>query len=267
MSESGFERDGSSTFGGSSYQSSEGGGDSYQPSEGGAAPMLKAQRPRARIQNIVPCCVNQLLTSTLIADVFKIRGIVVSQVSIVGIIRGAEKASNHIRYKIDDMTSKPIEARVWLGREKAKQMTPLPVGVYVKVFGILKGSVETKSLEVLKIHVLEDMNEFTVHILETVNAHMMLEKAQQAATGESASVAPSEMNDPSDNKEDRLDLIRKEVLRLILECPLQEGKSIHELQTQLSGLSVEVIKQAIDYLTFEGHIYPTVDREHFKSAD
>ena len=56
------------------------------PFQGGTAPVL-----RARIENIIPCCVNQLLTTTLVKSVFKVRGIVVSQVSIVGIIRKAEK--------------------------------------------------------------------------------------------------------------------------------------------------------------------------------
>ncbi|KAL2768479.1 replication protein A 30 kDa subunit [Daubentonia madagascariensis] len=249
--------------------SAEGGasGGSDQLSEESAAPATKTLRPRARIQDIVPCCVNQLLTSTLVDNVFKIRGIVVSQVSIVGIIRRAERAPNCILYKIDDMTSKPIEARHWLGRDKAKQTTPLPVGVYAKVFGILKCSAGAKSLEVLKIRVLEDMNEFTVHILDTVNAHMVLDKARQETAGESVPAAPSEMDDARDYEESRLNFIRKEVLRLIHECPLQEGKSIRELQTQLCGLNIKVIKEAIDYLAIEGHIYPTVDQEHFKSAD
>ena len=44
-------------------------------------------------------------------------------------------------------------------------MTLLPVGVYAKVFGILEYSVEVKSLEMLKIHVLQDMNEYSTHII------------------------------------------------------------------------------------------------------
>ncbi|XP_057573306.1 replication protein A 30 kDa subunit [Hippopotamus amphibius kiboko] len=243
-------------------------GSNDPPSQGRVALATQSiLRPRARIQDIVPCCVNQLLTSTLVDDVFKIRGIEVSQVSIVGIIRQAENAANYFLYKIDDMTTKPIEVHQWVGKGKAKQkITLLPVGVYVKVFGILKCSAEVKSLEVLKIRVLEDMNEFTTHILETVNAHMMLEKARQAASGQSLPVAPLEM-DEAQMPEYHPDFVQKEVLRLICECPQQEGKSVHELQNELRNLSIGTIKQAIDYLTTEGHIYPTVDAEHFKSAE
>lgn len=164
------------------------------------------------------------------------------------------------------MITKPIEVRQWLGRNKAKQGTSLlPVEVYVKVIGILTCFKEVKGLEVLNIRVLEDMNEFTTHILETVNAHMMLDKAHQVASGPSV---PSKINEVQKYGEYyRLDFIYKEVLRLIRECPQREGKSVHELQTQLYSLSGRAFKQALEYLTIEGYIYPTVDEEHFKSAD
>lgn len=55
------------------------------------------------------------------------------------------------------------------------------------------------------------------------------------------------------------------MLHSIHMCPHQEGKSVQELQTQLCGLSEKAIKEAIDYLATEGRIYPTVDKEHFKS--
>ncbi|KAF6390745.1 replication protein A4 [Rhinolophus ferrumequinum] len=245
-----------------------GSGSNEHPSQGGAPPAAMAPRSRARIRDIIPCCVNQLLTATLVDNVFKVRGIEVSQVSIVGLIRRVDRAPYYILYKIDDMTSKPIDARHWLGRDRAKQeLTPFPAGVYAKVFGILRGSAEVKSLEVLKVRILEDMNEFTAHILETVNAHMILAKRLQEAPGQNAPVAPSKVEEVAECGESNLDFIRKEVLRLIHECPQPEGKSVHDLQTELRSLGVGALQEALDYLMVEGHIYPTVDREHFKSAD
>lgn len=101
------------------------------------------------------------------------------------------------------------------------------MGVYAKGFGILRGSAEVRSLEVLKIRVLEHMNEFTSHILETVDAHMILDKALQEASGESAPVAPSKVDKAPEDGESHLNFNWKEVLRLIHECPHHEGKSIH----------------------------------------
>lgn len=114
------------------------------------------------------------------------------------------------------------------------------------MIGILRCFKEVKGLEVLNIRVLEDMNEFTTHILETVNAHMMLDKAHEVASGPSA---PSKINEVQKYGEYyHLDFIHKDVLRLIHECPQGESKSVHELQTQLYSLSSRAIKQSLEYL-------------------
>lgn len=54
----------------------------------------------------------------VVDKVFKIREIEISQVSFMGIIRQAERAPNYIHYKIDYMTTKPIEVLQGLGRDK-----------------------------------------------------------------------------------------------------------------------------------------------------
>ncbi|XP_037680474.1 replication protein A 30 kDa subunit-like [Choloepus didactylus] len=144
------------------------------------------------------------------------------------------------------MTSKPIEVWQWVCRDKAKHgLTLIPVGVCAKVFGILKFSSRRKSLEVLKIQVLEDMNKFTTHILEMVDAHMILDKAHHAAIRESVPVSPLGMDDARDYGEYRLSFIQKEVLRLIHKCPRPEGKSLRELQNELRSLSGPSSKQLI----------------------
>ena len=118
------------------------------------------------------------------------------------------------------MTTLPIEVCQWVVRDKAKQeVTLLPVGVYAKVFGILECSVEMKSLDMLKIRVLEDMNEYRTHILETVKVHMMLDNNCQAAPGQSGPVDPSEMGEAQKRSEHHPSFVQNEVLRLIPECP------------------------------------------------
>lgn len=55
--------------------------------------------------------------AAVVDNVFKVRGIEVSQVSIVGIIRKVEKATYYILYKIDDMTAKLIHTCHFLSRD------------------------------------------------------------------------------------------------------------------------------------------------------
>uniref|UniRef100_A0A2K6SQV2 Replication protein A C-terminal domain-containing protein n=1 Tax=Saimiri boliviensis boliviensis TaxID=39432 RepID=A0A2K6SQV2_SAIBB len=171
----GFESYGSSNYGGAGgYTQSPGGFGSPGPSQA-------EKKSRARAQHIVPCTISQLLSATLVDEVFRIGNVEISQVTIVGIIRHTEKAPTNIVYKIDDMTAPPMDVRQWVDTDNKK------------------------SLVAFKIMPLEDMNEFTAHILEVINAHMILSK----------------------------------------------GSS----------------QQAVDFLSNEGHIYSTVDDDHFKSTD
>lgn len=92
MWNSGFERYSSSTtFGGaSSYTQSPGGFGSPTPSQA-------EKKSRAQAQHIVPCTISQLLSATLVDDMFKTGNVEISQVTVVGII----KAPTNIVYKKD----------------------------------------------------------------------------------------------------------------------------------------------------------------------
>lgn len=215
-------------------------GSSDHPSEGGTGWSLRASRSGPYIEDFIPCCVQQLLTATLVGNVFKVSG--------VEVIRKVERAPYYIHYKIDDLITRPIGARSWLGRERAKQVPTLfPVGVYARVLNML---------------VVEDMKEYTVHIQETVDAHRTLTKALRGATGPSAPVSPSPVDEAPRSSKSARDFIRKAVLRVIDQGPRPEGTSVRELQSELSGLSVAAIQEAL----VQCHIHSTGDREHFPSA-
>ncbi|XP_062961628.1 replication protein A 32 kDa subunit isoform X2 [Cynocephalus volans] len=232
MWNSGYENYGSSAYGGAGgYTQPPGGFGSPTPSQ-------VEKKSRARAQHIVPCTISQLLSATLVDEVFKIGNVEISQVTIVGIIRHAEKAPTNIVYKIDDMTAAPMDVRQWVDTDDASgENTVVPPETYVKVAGHLRSFQNKKSLVAFKIMPLEDMNEFTTHILEVVNAHMMLNKSNN------------------------------QVLNLIKVCPRPEGLNFQDLKNQLQHMTVASIKQAVDFLSNEGHIYSTVDDDHFKSTD
>ena len=150
------------------------------------APTASQTKKKSRAQHIVPCTISQLLSATLVDEVFRIGNIEISQVTIVGIIRNAEKAATSIVYKIEDMTAAPMDARQWVDTDDASSKnTVVPPETYVKVAGHLRSFQNNKSLVAFKIMPLEDMNEFTTHILEVVNAHMILSQSNsQPSKGE-----------------------------------------------------------------------------------
>ncbi|KAJ6663776.1 hypothetical protein lerEdw1_009855 [Lerista edwardsae] len=222
------------------FESGYGGAGGYTQSPGGFASPSGTQgekKLRSRSQNIIPCTVSQLLSAEQVDDAFRVRDVEISQVIIVGIIRHAEKAPTNILYKVDDMTAAPMDVRQWVDTDEVgSENVVVPPGTYVKVAGHLRSFQNKKSLVAFKIMPLEDMNEFTTHMLEIINAHMILRKGNM-------------------------------VLNLIKSCASTEGISLSDLNSQLHGMSLPTVKKLVEFLSSEGHIYSTIDDEHFKSTD
>ncbi|XP_060061642.1 replication protein A 32 kDa subunit isoform X2 [Erinaceus europaeus] len=205
---------------------------------------------------------------------FKIGNVEISQVTIVGIIRHAEKAPTNIVYKIDDMTAAPMDVRQWVDTDDASgENTVVPPETYVKVAGHVRSFQNKKSVVAFKVMPLEDMNEFTTHILEVVNAHMMLNKAYSQPLAGRAPIGRSGMGEAgsfggsSFMPTNGLTVVQNQVLNLIKACPRPEGLNFQDLKSQLQHMTIASIKQAVDFLSNEGHIYSTVDDDHFKSTD
>ncbi|XP_015274126.1 PREDICTED: replication protein A 32 kDa subunit [Gekko japonicus] len=260
-------------FGGSSM----GGG--YTDSPGGFGSPSATQgekKSRSRSQNLVPCTVSQLLSADQVEEAFKVQGVEISQVVITGIIRQAEKAPTNILYKVDDMTAAPMDVRQWVDTDEAgSENIVVPPGTYVKVVGHLRSFQNKKSLVAFKIMPLEDMNVLTTHMLEVVNAHMSLRKDSLMSTSMMVprSFAPSGMGNTTSYGGSVAMPVRglspheSQVLNLIKSCIRSEGITLQELKSQLHNMNVATIKKAVEFLSSEGHIYSTIDDDHFKSTD
>uniref|UniRef100_A0A8C5UL35 Replication factor A protein 2 n=1 Tax=Malurus cyaneus samueli TaxID=2593467 RepID=A0A8C5UL35_9PASS len=240
-------------------------------SMGGAGPRAATCSPRARSrsQNIVPCTVSQLLAAEQVDETFSD-----GSVTVVGIVRHAEKAPTNILYKVDDMTAAPMDVRQWVDTDEAGgENVVVPPGTYVKVAGHLRSFQNKKSLVAFRIIPLENMNEFTTHILEIVNAHMILRKNLMSASKGPQSFSSTGMSNMGGYgggvslPMNGLTAHQSQVLNLIKNCHLSEGLSLQDLKQQLHNMSMSTIKQAVEFLSSEGHIYSTVDDEHYRSTD
>lgn len=120
---------------------------------------------------------------------------------------------------------------------------------------------------------LEDMNEFTTHILEVVNAHMMLSKSNSQPSAGRAPISNPGMGEAGNFGGNNfipangLTVAQNQVLNSIQACPRPVWLNFQDLKNQLQHMSVASIKLAVDFLSNEGHIYSTVDDDHFKSTD
>ncbi|XP_062365003.1 replication protein A 32 kDa subunit [Cinclus cinclus] len=249
----------------------------YTQSPGGFGSPAGGQpekKQRSRSQNIVPCTVSQLLAAEQVDETFRICDVEISQVTVVGIVRHAEKAPTNILYKVDDMTAAPMDVRQWVDTDEAGgENVVIPPGTYVKVAGHLRSFQNKKSLVAFKIMPVENMNEFTTHILEIVNAHMILRKniMSRVPPQSFSSTGISDMGGYGGGggslPVNGLTAHQSQVLNLIKSCHVPEGMSLQDLKHQLQSMSMSTIKQAVEFLSSEGHIYSTVDDDHYKSTD
>ncbi|KAM7383171.1 hypothetical protein PAMP_002844 [Pampus punctatissimus] len=217
-------------------------------------------------------------------EAFKVGDVEVSQVTIVGVIRSTDKSMTNIQYKVDDMTGAPMDVKQWVDTEDPSvDSAVLPPGTYVKVSGNLRSFQNHRSVVAFSVRTLEDMNEITSHMLEVVQAHMALGKPHaMLGTGGGISSSDKPMSRPgmesrggmgggyagaNDMANNGLSAHQNQVLSLIRGCPDQQGISIQDLKQRLSGMSLAVIKQAVEFLSNEGHIFSTIDEDHYKSTD
>ncbi|CAL8247739.1 unnamed protein product [Lota lota] len=264
-------------------------GSGYNQSPGGfASPSLTQggeKKGRTRTNQIVPCTVSQLMSASQADEAFRVGEVEVAQITIVGLIRSTDKSMTNIQYKVDDMTAAPMDVKQWVDTEDpSMDSTVLPPGTYVKVSGNLRSFQNHRSVVAFSIRQVEDLNEITSHMLEVVQAHMALSKSPSTMGGDPVGVGtnsnsmliarPGNMeaigggysgaNDISTNG---LSPNQNQVLRLIRSSQDTHGISLQELKQRLSGMSLVVIKQAVEFLSNEGHIFSTIDEDHFKATD
>ncbi|XP_019720882.1 replication protein A 32 kDa subunit [Hippocampus comes] len=255
----------------------------YTQSPGGfASPSLSQgeKKGRSRVSQIIPCTVSQLMSATQSDEAFKVGEVEVSQVTLIGIIRNTDKSMTNIQYKVDDMTCAPMDVKQWVDTEEPSvDGSVLPPGTYVKVSGNLRSFQNHRSVVAFSVKPLDDFDQITSHMLEVVQAHRGLGKLQTSAgfgTSEHTSSAPprgpsgaadSSYAGARDVANNGLSATQNQVLSLIRGCPDPQGIGLHDLKARLSNLSMVAIKQVVEFLSNEGHIFSTIDEDHYKSTD
>lgn len=262
---------------GSFGESVMGGGYTQSPGGFGSPSATQGEKKggRSRAQSIIPCTVAQVLSVSQTEDIFRFGEVELSQVTLVGVIRHAEKAPTNIQYKLDDMTAPPIDVRQWVDTDEGGgENIVVPPGNYVKVSCHLRSFQNKKSLVAFNVRPLEDMNELTSHMLEVVHAQMLLNKPQpmigDGGMNRSLSVpgnTGSGYSGAEDGGMNGLTPQQSQVLNLIKTCKEVQGISIQDIKIRLKGMNALAVKQAVEFLGNEGHIYSTVDEDHYRSTE
>ncbi|KAI8391003.1 uncharacterized protein BYT42DRAFT_555231 [Radiomyces spectabilis] len=252
-----------SYFNSSGSQTQTGGGFfSNDSSDGNRQP---ARKP-ASDQTIRPVTLKQLANVTETADgSFQIDGVDTTQITFVAVLRNVTELATNISYTMEDGTG-AIEVRRWVEQNEtaseAQKRRELIPDTYVRVAGRINSFNHKTSVVAFLIRPITDFNEISYHFLDAVYTHVNLTKGsrdshmQRADYSQSSAVA-------SGNQ------VHNRVLETLKEYrDNDEGAHVEEIIQKLQSVCTEgQVREAIEYLTNEGHCYQTIDENHIKSTD
>ncbi|GMF25244.1 unnamed protein product [Phytophthora lilii] len=277
----GYEAYGSEDYasGGGGFMSSQAGGSQSTPSKrSGAA------------QSILPVSVKQLQTLAPAGedDAPRLDGVELSTVRLVGLLTGLAPHSTSLRFQLDD-GSGAFDCQYFLSADDEaageRELARLTDGAYVRVVGKLRSFQGKSSLSCFSVAPLEDLNELTHHLLEVVYVHCYnskgaLNKGAADVTMTSfntpTKAAGSQWNQPASGgfgggamdygmMDASFSPEQKAILDVLGTCTSDRGLKIDQIFADLRGkMTEQQLRSALNYLTSEGHVYSTIDEDHFK---
>jgi len=261
---------------GDSYQDGGGGGGGGFMSPGfGSSQAGSSDVKKTRAQSLLPVTAAILHKAEYNAteDVFRFEGIEIHQVTFVGIIREVSEAATNISYKIDDMTGDYISVRKWLDDDERGDFkrSECRENTYVRVVGNMKALSEGKLRNVMAFNItpVKDFDEITFHFLDVVYAKLSLEKASQMS-GTNGAIETPGRNTNNDNyggfNDAGLTGQNKLVFNYISACTDEQGIDIQALRNKCRGMAEQQLRNCIEWLSNEGHIYSTIDDDHYRST-
>lgn len=216
-----------------------------------------------------------------------------STVAVIGRILEAEYFETRSRYVIQDHTGPPITVNLW----NQSQPTNVPVGTYARVFGMGRMADDgTLSMVGYHIEQVKSVNDLVEHYISQLRDNAALAKRAEnidaglavscenfpdsqlkstfvqkpisqgrASYSASASMAPAAAVPVGGVS--GLSAQQNAVLSMISKSNEDMGISLNSLNEALKSIGAKQIKTIVDFLSAEGHIYTTIDENHFKATD
>jgi len=227
-------------------------------------------------------------------ETFMVSGTELANVVIIGKVVQLVEQSTVIKIVLDDGTGK-IETKFWLDSNDAGDQAQGAVedphgpssraewreGKYIKIFGHLRVMNGDKHIVAFTIKPVTDMNELTFHLLDTVFTHLYLTRKHQGAAqvtpGQKRVMGPNAgMGAPAMGAQHDysglggMSPCQKAAFEVFHEpqaLNADAGLSFDQLKQKLGNrFTPDDLKQAVEDLQNDGHIYTTVDDNHFKGT-
>jgi len=281
----------------SSSQMNGGGGHFASPSQntmaqygGGAGSGGKGAGVKRDPQTLVPVTVKQILECQDIGGKFHIDGRAVSQVVVRANVLSFAQSETHSSIQVEDGTG---TVTVKMYSDSQAEAPQLKEGEYRSFVGKLVRVGGTPGMTAFAALPVEDSNQLTVHLLDVILAHKKATGARKVEPGAAAAAqqpgmragqpaygaaaaaggfkaeygggeVPMQMGGNLSEMS-----VRDQVLHAFATGPdagSDGGCSVQSVVSALSHLSFGQVQEAIQQLSNDGHLYSTIDEEHYKTT-
>ncbi|KAG0710668.1 Replication protein A subunit [Chionoecetes opilio] len=259
-----------------------------------ASPGPEVKKNR-RIESVLPLTINTVLE--LDENNQDYLGTQVNMMTVMGLICEVDVTSTKVTYTLDDTTG-AIKVIKWLDSETEEE--PLMENTYCRVHGTFKTYQGAKQVLALHLEPVTNLNWVTAHILEVVHAALQLQRLNTQGSGggvgrgtfagdsggagnsgmSNSMVGLGGMGNPSGDMGGGgggafagmgLTAAQKsvfEVIRTVSDDCEDSGHSREHIRAKVKGkVAPQQVDDALFFLSSEGHIYTTVDEDHFRSTD
>lgn len=229
----------------------------------------------SRPDNVVPCTIAQIHRMGEGEDHLTVASREVQYVTVVGLVMSVDQQSTKVSYTVDDRTGPPLEGHIFATEpeEQARILSQLVEGTYVRVLGSVRSVDGRRVLKTFRTFGLTNLNELTMHLAEVVHSQVALLAENKRQLAEDGLVTKTEPMDTSSfgggamSNSLGLDPKQNTVYEIIRECPSAIGISLDDVCMKVKSLGRPAIKEVVEFLSNEGHIYTTMDDCHYKATD
>ncbi|KAJ1925182.1 Replication factor A protein 2, partial [Tieghemiomyces parasiticus] len=208
-----------------------------------------------------------------------------TQVIFVANLRKVSQQSAFTIFTLEDGTG-AVEARMSMNDDLDNPATleanSIPENTYVRVVAHVRSYNNKRQVNVNKIKPVEDMNELTYHFLNVINTHLEFTRSNKASGDSKMDVGSGGMDfglsnpmssfsnytAPSATRSHTsgFSAIQDKVLQQAQQLDTgDEGAHIGLICQQLRGTySADEIQHTVEFLVNEGHLYSTIDEQHYK---
>ncbi|CAN7938283.1 unnamed protein product [Ixodes hexagonus] len=236
------------------------------------------RKESSRPDNVVPCTIAQIHRMGEGEDHLTIASREVQYVTVVGLVTSVDQQSTKVSYTVDDRTGPPLEGHIFATEpeEQAKILGQLVEGTYVRVLGSVRAVDGRRLLKTFRAFGLTDLNELTMHLAEVVHSQMALLAENKGLATEGGDVKAEPMDTSSFGGgavgnslglEPKQNMASGLTYSLIRGCSSTIGISLEDICARVKSLNRAAIKDVVEFLSNEGHIFTTMDDYHFKATD